>query len=175
MINVHYFYNTMFVISFGIMGYIYLLMANQVLHYWWRSWQLIGLVFLFWILMRSQISTIAEWIEKLLDEILGLVTSEPTRRAIMNVEKLSFLNGVMEPVSLSDNSPLLQKTIRSTNLREHTGVSVVAIYRGGKHMANPSPDTVLLSNDILIIIGNIDERHKAKSVLLKNESLDEGK
>ncbi len=166
MINVHYFYNTMFVILFGIMGYIYLLMTNSVLHYWLMSWQLIGLVFLFWILMRRKIPTVAEWMERLLDEILGLATSEPTRRAIMSVEKLSFLDGVMEPLSLSDNSPALQKTIRSINLRERTGVSVVAIYRGGKHIANPSPDTILLPNDVLIIIGNIDERHKAKSVLL---------
>jgi CPA2 family monovalent cation:H+ antiporter-2 len=175
MINVHYFYNTMFSILFGIMGYIYLLMANNVLHYWWRSWQLIGLVFLFWVLMRSKISIIAEWMEKLLDEILGLASSEPTRRAIMTAENFSFLDGVMEPVSLSDTSPALQKTIRSINLREHTGVSVVAIYRGGKHIANPSPDTILLPNDILIIIGNIDERHKAKSLLLKKESPDRRK
>lgn len=172
MINVRYFYNTMLVILFGIMGYIYLLMANNVLHHYWRSLGLIGLVFLFWILIRSKISPIAEWMEKLLDEILGLATSEPTRRASMTIEKFSFLDGVMEPISLSDNSPVLQKTIRSISLREHTGVSVVAIYRGGKHIANPSPDTILLPNDILIIIGNIDERHKAKSVLLEKGYID---
>lgn len=174
-IDANYFYNTTLIILYGIMGYIYLLMANNVLHYWWRSWQLIGLVFLFWILMRRQISVIAEWLERLLDEILGLATSEPTRQAIITEEKFSFLNGVMEPVSLSKNSPVIHKTIRSINLREQTGVSIVAIYRDGKHIANPSPYTIILPNDILIIIGNIDERHKAKSVLIEKESPDEGK
>jgi K+/H+ antiporter YhaU regulatory subunit KhtT len=111
--------------------------------------------------------------EKLLDEIVGIASSEPTRRAAATmVEKFSFLAGVMEPVSLSNNSPALRKSIRSINLRERTGVSVVAIYRGGKHIANPSPDTTLLPNDILIIIGNIEERLRAKSILIGKESLD---
>jgi len=102
-----------------------------------------------------------------LDEVLGLATSEPNRQAAMIEEKMSFLHGVMEPISLSATVPSLGKTIRDLRLREQAGASVVAIYRNGKHISNPSPDTHLLLNDILIVIGDDEERNKAKAILLR--------
>lgn len=165
-INVNYFYNITLVFLFGVLGYGYLLMVNRVLNYWALSLELTGLVILIAVLLRRKIILVVEWMEKLLDEILGLATSEPTRQAIKSAEKFSFLHGVMEPVSLLEDSPALHQTIRSLHLREQTGVSVVAIYRNGNHISNPTPDTELLPNDILIVIGNTDERQKAKSILL---------
>lgn len=168
-INVHYFYNTTLFILFGIMGYIYFAAAQSMLGNQLLSCELAGLIILSAFLIRKRISLAAEWIEKMLDEILGLATSEPTRQAILSMEKFSFLKGVIEPITLSKNFPVLHHTIRSLRLREQTGVNVVAIYREGKHIANPSPDTVLLTNDILIVLGTQEERNKAKAVLLGEE------
>ncbi len=165
-IHVNHFYNTSLVLLFGVMGYIYLLTANKSLHSWIHSGGLIGVVILSGCLIRKQLAAVVEWMEKLLDEVLGLATSEPNRQALMTEEKVSFLHGVVEPISLSEDSLALGKTIRDLHLREQTGVSIIAIYRDGKHISNPSPDTPLLPNDILIVIGNLEERRKAQTILL---------
>jgi len=116
-------------------------------------------------------STVIEKVEKTLDGVLGLATSEPTRKAILTMEQSAFIHGEMEPVALADNSPVLEKTIRSLRLREKTGVSIVAIYRDGKHISNPSPDLSFITHDILIVIGNTDERRKAKELLLEKSAM----
>lgn len=169
--NVKHFYNATLVIFFGIMGYVYICMANKFLHNWAYSGGLTGLVIVSGLLIRRQLSTVTEWMERALDEVLGLATSEPTRQAMLTVEKSSFLHGVMEPVSLPENSPVLHKTIRALQLRKQTGVSIVAIYRDGKHISNPSPDTELLPNDILMVIGDMEERERAKAIFLDIEHI----
>lgn len=141
-------------------------MAQPVLVSWIQSWSLVAISVLVGITFRKAINAIIEKIESRLDEILGLATSEPTRKAILTIEQTSFLHGVMEPIALRDDSPAIQKSIRSLRIREETRISIVAIYREGKHISNPSPETPLMANDILIVIGNEEERRNAKALLL---------
>jgi TrkA domain protein len=56
-------------------------------------------------------------------------------------------------------------TIRDLQVREKTGASIIAIYRKGTHIANPAPTTVLLPNDIVMLLGNEEERQRAKALL----------
>ncbi|MFZ2656980.1 MAG: cation:proton antiporter, partial [Victivallales bacterium] len=164
--NVRYFYNVTLTSLFSMLGTVYLLCVNSFLFSWLYSCSLVTLVILCGLLGRRKISSATEAMEGLLDEVLGLATSEPTRQAILTVEKTSFLHGISEPIALSEDSPSIQKSLRSLHLREQTGVSVVAIYRDGEHIPNPSPDTSLLPNDILLVVGNEEERRKAKDILL---------
>ena len=51
--------------------------------------------------------------------------------------------------------------------------TIVAIYREGQHLGNPDADTELLADDILILIGNLDQLKHAKQFLVStrpNES-----
>jgi K+/H+ antiporter YhaU regulatory subunit KhtT len=43
---------------------------------------------------------------------------------------------------------------------------VVAIYREGHHIANPSPDLELQEHDVLVLLGGKDELAAAKTILL---------
>ena len=54
------------------------------------------------------------------------------------------------------NTPLVNKTIRETNLRQKFGVSIAAIWKRGR-LFPARPDEKLTSNTVLIIIGN--EQH----------------
>jgi len=54
------------------------------------------------------------------------------------------------------NTPLVNKTIRETNLRQKFGVSIAAIWKRGR-LIPARPDEKLTSNTVLIIIGS--ERH----------------
>ena len=171
--NVRYFYNTTLVILLGILAAVYLWAAHAGPLTLANAWPAIALTALGAVLMRKGIAAAAEKMEELLDDVLGLATSEPTRKAVMTVAENSFLHGVMEPVALTENSLAIGQSIRSLRLRKQTGVSVIAIYRDGQHLANPSPDTELSLNDVLVIIGNLDERGKAKAILFGGESASE--
>lgn len=109
--------------------------------------------------------------ERALDDILGLATSEPIRAAAMTAEQSAFLHGVIEPVAVPEDSPAIQQTIRSLRLREQAGVTIISIYRGGRHLANPAPETSLQPHDILVMIGNAEERQRAKALLRKDRAV----
>lgn len=165
-IDVNSFYDRTLVLFFVMMGGAYLIMAQQFLQGWMQSLEVITIVALVGLLMRRKMPGISEWMEHLLDEVFGLATSEPNRQAAMVQDKMSSIGSVMEPVYLSANSLSVGRTIRDLHLHEHPGVSVVAIYRQGNHLPNPSPETSLLRNDILIVMGQKEDRDKAKHVLL---------
>ncbi len=79
-----------------------------------------------------------------------------------HVEKKEALNDIFrvkEEVKLTHfkigkSSVLINKTIRSSNIRELTKGLVVGIERNGKRLLNPESDTVFLENDIVWIVGN---------------------
>lgn len=54
----------------------------------------------------------------------------------------------------------LNQRIRDLRLRGETGASIVSIYRDSESLPNPSPDTVLMPGDVLLLMGD-KERIKA--------------
>jgi CPA2 family monovalent cation:H+ antiporter-2 len=111
-----------------------------------------------------------EKLEILLDEILGLASSEPLRRAALVVESSdSLLSDAIERVVIGRKSPVLNHSLRETRLREQTGASVIGIYRDGVLNSNPSPETVIKANDILVVLGDNTECAKARKALLGDE------
>ncbi len=115
---------------------------------------------------RSWMERAYRFLERLLDEAIGLASSEPLRRAALAVEASSgALNESVERLWLEKRFKAVHQTIRSLGLREKTGASLIAIYRGGTLTANPSPEWVLLANDIVVILGNKVEREKARLLL----------
>lgn len=62
-------------------------------------------------------------------------------------------------------SPAAGRTIRELDLRQRTGVSIVAITRRGKPMANPAPDLTLEADDVLVLVGAHAQLDRAKALL----------
>lgn len=60
---------------------------------------------------------------------------------------------VTETHYLVAGSPAIGKTIRELDLRAKTGVTIVAITRKGRPMANPTPDVRLEGADVLVLVG----------------------
>jgi CPA2 family monovalent cation:H+ antiporter-2 len=54
---------------------------------------------------------------------------------------------------LAPGSPLVGHTIASCGLRSTHGVTVLAITRGGRALANPTGDTSLEAGDVVFVIG----------------------
>ena len=65
---------------------------------------------------------------------------------------------IIEWVDIDPDSPLVGQSLRAANLREQTGVSVIAIQRGEETIANPKPETTVEASDILVTIGTRDEQ-----------------
>ncbi len=68
-------------------------------------------------------------------------------------------------MDLTENSPLVGKTLAESNIRSHTGASVVAISRQGELIANPKSQTVFEPSDRLGLIGDLEHLQAAEKML----------
>lgn len=59
----------------------------------------------------------------------------------------------IETVRIKENSPLAGKTLAEVGLRKKYGVTVLAVQRDKHTITNPSGDTRLLAQDIVVLIG----------------------
>ena len=65
---------------------------------------------------------------------------------------------IIEWTELHEGSPLDGESLRDADLRQRTGVSVVAVQRGDETVANPEPAFELVAGDILVTLGTREEQ-----------------
>ncbi|MFN0118459.1 MAG: cation:proton antiporter [Elusimicrobiota bacterium] len=167
-LNIHSFYNSVNSLIIIFFAGLLLLSASRFIE---KIEFLIGVMVFFILFVKIFPKKINQWkenLEGILDQIIGLATSEPTRQAVLKAGdgKLLLIN-ITDQITLTDGCTAINQTIRDLNLREKTKCSIVAIYREGQHISNPPPDTILLPNDLLIILGNKEELLEAKNFLNK--------
>lgn len=77
------------------------------------------------------------------------------------------LQGLLEATAtqtymLESGSPACGRSIRELNLRATTGVTIIAVVRGGKPATNPPADWVFAAGDVLVLVGGHREIDEAK-------------
>lgn len=79
----------------------------------------------------------------------------------VDVDELTVPLGdaIIEWVEVSDDSPIVTKTLAETDLRNETGASIIAIQRGDNTLPNPDPDLELQSGDLLVSVGTREEQN----------------
>lgn len=81
-------------------------------------------------------------------------------------ELSQFLAGTTtDTFLLTRNSPAIGKGLDEIELRSRTGVTVIAIVRGGQSIYNPGPDVPLAEGDILVLLGSHKALDQATSIL----------
>ncbi|WP_313695797.1 cation:proton antiporter regulatory subunit [Halorarum halobium] len=65
---------------------------------------------------------------------------------------------IIEWVEIDESSPLVGRSLHDANVRERTGVSVIAVQRGGETIANPKPEFSIASGDILVTLGDREQQ-----------------
>lgn len=80
---------------------------------------------------------------------------------------------------VSPNSPSVGKSLQELNLRRHTGVNVISIVRGAKHINIPGGEDKIYPCDKLVVVGTdkelelfdkfVQERHREEQVMLSQE------
>jgi monovalent cation:H+ antiporter-2, CPA2 family len=84
----------------------------------------------------------------------------------MRAEWMTILEAaVTQTFLLFENSPACGRTIRELDLRARTGVTIVAVTRGGQPTTNPSPDFQLESGDVLVLVGTHKQLDEARVVV----------
>jgi len=76
--------------------------------------------------------------------------------------KLNLANVEIGSFRLHPNSPLVGKILSESHLRNLHGLNVLLIKRGAQLFSNPTPDTELLENDVVVVV--------AEKVFLKQAS-----
>jgi len=100
-------------------------------------------------------------IEKLVAEIRSggyqALRSLSRERADFSDLKLNLSDLEITTFRLTEKAPSQGKTIGELGLRKKYGVTIVAIMRGRETLNNPGAESLLLANDILVIIGSPDK------------------
>ncbi|MFA5160997.1 MAG: cation:proton antiporter [Elusimicrobiales bacterium] len=115
------------------------------------------------LLARRHILLAMEFSERLLDNIIGLASSEPFHRIIASGDGLPLLRSRTARWLIDENSPFAGRSIQELDIRAKTGATVIAIYRDGANFSNPGPHARLAPGDIVILFGNEEQCGKADS------------
>ncbi len=94
-----------------------------------------------------------------LEETMG----QAFARRTLGGDALSHLIGRFDKLLIAEanahRTPLVGRTLRESNLREHTGASVVGVWDRGR-FRTADPDTCIEENTILVIAGSAEALHK---------------
>ncbi len=81
-------------------------------------------------------------------------------------ELSQFLEGTTTDIFLlTENSPAIGRSLDEIELRSRTGVTVIAIVRGGQSTYNPGPDFSLATGDVLVLLGSHKGLDEASRIL----------
>ncbi|HAH05824.1 MAG TPA: hypothetical protein DCM05_04730 [Elusimicrobia bacterium] len=119
---------------------------------------------------RRRVVLAQDKVEHLLDEVIRLATSEPVLHALLGSHDHVPLFGMTEPVHLVEGGPSVGRRIADLDIRRASGASIIAVYRQGRHMANPQPLVELRPDDVVVLYGEAEERQKAVDILLGGPS-----
>jgi CPA2 family monovalent cation:H+ antiporter-2 len=75
-----------------------------------------------------------------------------------------------ETIFLTNESPALGKTLAEVNLRNQTGVTIVAAVRAGATEINPGADFKLQTEDILVLLGATEKIDAARKILQSDDA-----
>jgi TrkA domain protein len=93
-------------------------------------------------------------------------------KTIIDYISRSFQGGMaMDQFTITQQSPIAGMTVLDTNLRSSTGASIIALVKAGKTLYNPNPSTVIGPGDVVVLIGDEDQLHKARLIIVGETKL----
>ncbi len=113
-------------------------------------------------------SEINRMLTHLRKEHLGIYMNKDTVNKLSIFDELANTN--ISVIKVEPGSLVHMKTIGELNLRKETGITLLIIKREGEVIENPTPNTVLFSNDIAYVIGDHKQIDAARK-LFANKSV----
>lgn len=72
----------------------------------------------------------------------------------------------VEEVEVPEGSWLVGRTLASARLRNHSGCTVIAVFRQGEELYSPGPDFTLAAGDLLMVVGSTVARERLQRLLV---------
>jgi monovalent cation:H+ antiporter-2, CPA2 family len=96
------------------------------------------------------------------------INTEQERQLLRDLLSASDNIGIIW-LRVAADHPLAGQTLAEANVRAQTGASVVAIMRGRELITNPEPRTMLRANDLVGLVGDGTQLHRAQEILAASE------
>jgi CPA2 family monovalent cation:H+ antiporter-2 len=113
----------------------------------------------------SDVHRFSEAVHKdLYEPLRGQDLSDPCRDVLADIRRAGRSLEI-DWLTVPGNSGAAGSTIRSLALRTRTGALVVAAVRNGEVSANPGPEYEIAAGDMLAVLGDLNQRSSARSLL----------
>jgi CPA2 family monovalent cation:H+ antiporter-2 len=109
--------------------------------------------------------TIENQIERVRRQGYEMLRSPSIQRVEMSNLNAALQSATTENIKLSQQSPVVGKTLGEVNLRGQTGATLIAVVRGTDTKIGPGANYKLLENDILILFGKPESIERAIKLL----------
>ncbi len=168
-LNIRLTYDTTNTLFFSLLGAGILIFASHWLHDDSELALFAGTTLAICLLLRSLLLAAMEWTERILDQIIGLATSEPFHQTLAAGPGQPLENSGTTRWLVPESSPFTGRSIKQLDIRAHTGASVISIYRGGTNIPNPDPSATLQAGDIVILFGTPEQCQAADAFFTSPE------
>lgn len=91
-----------------------------------------------------------------LGEILGRSLARRTLGGNARVHVIGHIDELVIGEAIAQETPLIGKTLKTSGLREATGVTVVGMWERGK-FKQPLPDSVITDKTVLVLVGTVQQ------------------
>ncbi|MDE6558919.1 MAG: TrkA C-terminal domain-containing protein, partial [Muribaculaceae bacterium] len=96
------------------------------------------------------------------DDQIKALNDEIERTARIATENTGPITKVeLRSIKLTENSPIINRKLENTNIREDYDSMLIKILRGEEYI-QPTPETELRAGDVIWVVGNADEMDKMK-------------
>lgn len=101
-------------------------------------------------------------ISSIRSDYLGVYSEKDLKQQASILEELSHIE--INAITIEQNSQFVGKSLRDSELRKRTGVTLLAIKRGKDIIEHPDLDFVFECNDIAFVLGNHEQVNAASEV-----------
>lgn len=77
---------------------------------------------------------------------------------------------VIDWIQIDEGAAIIGQTLRDAQIRQATGVSVIAIQRQDETITNPDPDITIRDSDTFVVLGTQDDVREFVSFVTPDES-----
>jgi len=114
-------------------------------------------------------------VNRILTHIRNINLGEFSEKDTVNKPSIldEFSNISISTVKVESYSVVKGKSLKDTDLRRKTGVTLLAIRRGSEIIEHPVPDTVFQSDDIAFLLGNPENINFASELFINKNNYEE--
>ena len=128
-------------------------------HTWFSTSLLLIIAVALFVLSYRQLETSYHWFES---RLVKNVSHQGKKHA--RLENLAPWDTHFVEIMVSDESILVDKTLKECQLREQFGVNIVAIYRRKAEILTPKGSQIIAARDKLIVLGSDDQIDEFKKI-----------